>query len=456
MRAALVALILAGCSTLAPSYERPKAPIPAQFPGAAAAGAANVASVPWAELVKEPKLRRVIEQALTANRDLRAAALAIDTARAQYKVSRAALLPNLDGSVGVTNSRSIVGPDNAAATSTFASAQLGISAWEIDLFGRIRSLSAAAQHELLAAVENAKAARISLIAEVCTAYIALAADRDRLAIATETQAIAKRTMDLTEQLVGGGTSNRGDVFQATTVFQAARADVAALTAAIAQDRAALELLAGGPIADDLLPTALPAQLDWFAEVPVGLSSEVLLERPDVRAAEHDLIAANANIGAARAALFPSLSLTAAGGLASVGLAALFTGPAAVWTIAPALVVPLFRPAARANVELSRAQKQVLIARYEGAIQRAFREVSDALAVRGTIAEQLDAQAALVASSQKSVELAEARFKGGIDPFLATLISQRQLYAAKNSFVATQAAALANRVTVYRVLGGGLR
>jgi multidrug efflux system outer membrane protein len=454
VRAALVACVLAGCSTLAPNYQRPAAPIPQQLPGGA--GQASAATVPWAELVKEPKLRTVIEQALSANRDLRAAALAIDAARAQYKVARAALLPNLDATVGVTNARTVIGPDNAAATSTFASAQLGIASWEIDLFGRIRSLSASAQHEMLAAVENAKAARISLIAEVCTAYIALAADHARLAIARDTQAIAKRTMEITEQLVGGGTSNRGDVFQATTVFQGARADVAALTAAIAQDRAALELLAGGPVADDLLPVALPGGLDWFAEVPVGLSSQVLLDRPDVRGAEHDLIAANANIGAARAALFPSLSLTAVGGLASIGLAALFTGPAAVWTIAPALVLPLFRPAARANVVLSRAQKQVLIARYEATIQSAFREVSDALAVRGTIAEQLAAQVALVEASQKSVDLAQARYQGGIDPFLATLISQRQLYAAKNSLVATQAAALTNRVTLYRVLGGGLR
>ena len=264
-------------------------------------------------------------------------------------------------------------------------------------------------------------------------------------------------MDLTEQLVGGGTSSRGDYWQVATVYQQARADVALLIAAIAQDRNALELLAGGPIPDTVLPDALPDQLDWFTDVPVGLSSAVLLERPDVRAAEHDLMAANANIGAARAQLFPSLSLTASGGLASTALAALFTGPAAVFTLAPSLVMPLFHGGAnRANVEFSEAQKRLFIASYERAIQSTFREIANALATRGTIDEQLAAQAALLEASTRSFELAQARYKAGIDTFLTTLISQRALYAARSSLVATQLSALGNRVTLYRVLGGGLK
>src|SRR5262249_2733057 len=259
-----------------------------------------------------------------------------------------------------------------------------------------------------------------------------------------------------EQLVTGGTSNRGDYWQAATVYQQARADVAQLTAAIAQDKNALELLAGSAIDDALLPDALPEQLDWFTDVPIGLASSVLLERPDVLAAEHDLIAANADIGAARAQLFPSLSLTASGGLASLALGALFTGPAAVWTLAPALALPLFRPGSRANVELSEAQKRVLVASYERAIQSAFREVADALATRGTIDEQLAAQADLVDAANRGFQLAQARYKAGVDTFLTTLVSQRALYAAQNSLVSTQLAALGSRVTLYRVLGGGLQ
>ncbi len=453
---ATAVLGLAGCTSMAPAYQRPASPVPKQFT-ADASGSSTAAPLALGDFVREPKLRTILGQALAQNRDLRAAALSIESARQQYRIQRAAALPAIDAGVGVTSARTIVGPDNAAATSTLYSAQVGLAAWEIDLFGRLKSLSNAREQQFLATVENAKAARISLVGELCTAYLAYAADQSRLAIARDTAELAKKTMELTDQLVAGGTSNRGDYYQASTVYQQARADVALLTAAIAQDRNALELLAGGPISPDLLPTSLPEQLDWFAEVPVGLSSAVLLERPDVLAAEHDLMAANANIGEARARFFPSITLTASGGLASLGLAALFTGPAAVFTLAPALGLPLFRGGAnRANLAYSKAQKELFVASYERAIQVAFREVNDALAVRGTIEEQLAAQVALVDASQKAVELAQGRYKGGIDPFLTTLISQRSLYGAKNSLVSTQLAALVNRVSLYRVLGGGLR
>jgi multidrug efflux system outer membrane protein len=440
---------------MAPAYERPVAPVPANLPGGS--GAANAADVPWRQFVHEPRLQRVIEQALGQSRDLRKAVLAIESARAQYRIQRAQALPSLDAVAGVTSARSIVGPDNAAATATLYSAGIGLASWEIDVFGRLKSLSDAKLAAYLSTVEAASATRISLIAEIAGAYLTLAADRSRLAIARETMTSSKRTMDLTEQLVGGGTSNRGDFWQAATVYQQARADVALLLAAIAQDRDALELLAGGPVADEVLPETLPEQLDWFTDIPVGLSSAVLLDRPDVRRAERDLQAANANIGAARAQLFPSLTLTASGGLASTALAALFTGPAAVFTLAPSLAMPLFNGGAnRANLDFTIAQKQLFIASYELAIQTAFREVADALATRGTIEEQLAAQAALVEASTKGFELAQARYKAGVDSFLATLVSERALYTAKSSLVATQLAALGNRVTLYRVLGGGLK
>ena len=444
----------AGCASMAPDYQRPAAPIPASLPGGE--GTASAADLPWRQFVREPRLAQVIDQALAQSRDLRRAALNIEAARAQYRIQRAQSLPSIDATAAVTTVCQISGADNAAATATLYGVNVGLAGWEIDVFGRLRSLSDARLQAYFSTVEAAKATRISLIAETASAYLTLAADRSRLAIARDTMANSKQVMDLTEQLVTGGTSNRGDYWQAATVYQQARADVAQLTAAIAQDKNALELLAGSAIDDALLPDALPEQLDWFADVPVGLSSAVLLERPDVLAAEHDLIAANADIGAARAQLFPSLTLTASGGLASAALGALFTGPAAVWTLAPALVLPLFRPGNRANVELTEAQKRVLVATYERSIQSAFREVADALATRGTIDEQLAAQVDLVEAATKGFQLAQARYKAGVDTFLTTLVSQRALYAAKNSLIATQLGALGSRVTLYRVLGGGLQ
>ena len=460
MKRVALACLLAGCVSLAPAYERPAAPIPANLPGGQGGpGAATSASahVPLGQFVHEPRLRQILARVVSQNRSLRRAVLDIEAARQQYRIQRAQQLPSIDAVAAVTATSALLGTNgNSTARFTEYSATVGLAGWEIDLFGRLASLNEARLQSYYASIETAKAARISLIAEASTAYIALAADRSRLAIAQTTMDNSKKAMDLTEALVGGGTSNRGDFWQASTVYQQARADVAQLTAAIAQDRNALELLAGGPLDDSLLPDALPPQLDWFADVPSGLSSQILLDRPDVLAAEHDLQAANANIGAARAQFFPSLTLTASGGLASIALASLFTGPAAVWTLAPSLAMPLFRGGAnRANLAYTKVQKESLVAAYEHAIQSAFREVADALAVRATIDEQLAGEVALVEAAQKSLDLAVARYRAGIDPFLATLVSARALYAAQNTLVSTQLAVLSNRVTLYRVLGGGL-
>ncbi|CAN5152429.1 efflux transporter outer membrane subunit [soil metagenome] len=456
MKRALLVAALSGCISLAPKYERPAAPVPTQLPGGQ--GSANAAAMPIAQFVKEDKLRLILAKVLGANRTLRRAALDIESARQLYRVQRAAELPSVGVSATATSTRSLIGTsDNATARFTEYAVGLGVSSWEIDLFGRIKSLSDAKLQSYLASVELAKATRISLIAEAATAYVTMSADRSRLAIARDTMASSKKAMDLTDALVGGGTSNRGDFYQASTVYQQARADVAALTAALAQDKNALELLAGDSLDPALMPDVLPTQPEWFAEVPVGLDSAVLLERPDVLAAERDLMAANANIGAARAQFFPSLGLTASGGLGSVALASLFTGPAVLWTLAPSLALPLFRGGAnRANLAYTKAQKLSLVAAYELAIQTAFREVADALATRATIQEQLAAQGALVQAAAEALELSQARYYAGIDAFLTTLISERALYAAQNSLVTTQLAALGNRITMYRVLGGGLR
>nr|HEX4314201.1 efflux transporter outer membrane subunit [Kofleriaceae bacterium] len=452
--AAAALIVMTGCWSMAPKYERPAAPIPAQLPGGD--GSATAADVPIADFVHDDKLRQILSKVITENRSLRRTAMDIESARAQYRIQRAARLPDVEASANVLQASEFIGiPGAETARVSEYDVGVGVASWEIDLFGRIKSLSDAKLQSYLSAVEVGRATRVSLIAEAATAYVTLAADKSRLAIAQSTMAAAQKAKDLTEQLVGGGTSNRGDFWQASTVFEQARGDVAALTATIAQDRNALELLAGGPLDDALMPDALPPQPDWFADVPVGMSSTVLLARPDVLAAEHELIAANANIGAARAAFFPTLSLTANGGLVSTALAALFTGPTFVWTIAPSLSVPLFRGGAnRANLEYAEAQKKGLIAGYELAIQTAFREVADALATRGTIKDQMSAQAALVEAASKSLELAQARYTAGVEPFLSTLVSQRALYAAQNSLVTTQYAAMTNRITLYRVLGGG--
>jgi multidrug efflux system outer membrane protein len=450
-RAALM-LALAGCWSMAPKYERPAAPIPAALPG----GAGSASQLAWTAFVREPNLAKIVELALANNRTVRQSLANVLVARAQYRVQRAAELPSIDATLAVNSGSVYYGlPGTPTVTATYYQASAGLTSWEIDLFGKYKSLADAKLQQYLATAEIARGAKITLIAETATAYLTLAADRSRLAVANDTMASGKRTMDLTEALVGGGTSNRTDFYQAETVFQQARADVAALTAAIVQDHDALDLLAGTHVDDSLLPDALPAQLDWFADVPVGMSSNVLLGRPDVLSAEHQLIAANANIGAARAAFFPSLSLTATGGIASAALSALFSGPAFIWTLAPALGIPLFRGGANiANLDAAWAQKTALIAGYELSIQTAFREVADALATRATIHEQLAAQIALVDASQKAFELAEARYKAGVDPFLTTLVAQRALYTAKDTLLATQLQALSNRVELYRALGGG--
>ena len=456
MKRVAVLAALAGCYSMAPKYERPAAPVPQALPGADGAGSGSIKDLAWSAFVKEPKLRQIVDHALANSRTLRQALTNVQIARGQYRVQHAGQYPSIDGTIGVVNTNAFEGfPGAETEQFTEYSATGGMASWEIDLFGRLKSLSDAKFQAYLQSGENARAARVTLIAETANAYVALAADKSRLAVALETMASSKRTMELTDALVGGGTSNRTDYYQAATVFQQARADVASLTAAIAQDHDALDLIAGGHVDDSLLPDALPEQLDWFAEVPVGLSSNVLLERPDVLAAEHALQSANANIGAARAALYPSITLTASGGIASAALGALFSGPSLIWTLAPSLNIPLFHGGAlRAGLDLAWSQKALSIAGYELAIQTAFKEVADALATRGTIKEQLDAQTALVDASQKAFDIAQARYKAGVDPFLTTLVAERALYIAKDSLLATQLAALANRVELYRALGGG--
>ncbi|WP_116809614.1 efflux transporter outer membrane subunit [Steroidobacter cummioxidans] len=461
--AAAVSLVLTGC-TMAPRYQRPAAPVPDTWPGGAAyapaqASEKTAAELPWREFIQDDKLQKVIEQALANNRDLRSALANIQSARAQYRIQRSDLLPKINGTVSGTQQHTLNtfgGVAGSTFENEFYTANLGFSAFELDLFGRVRSLSNAALQTYLATSEAGRATRISLIAETASAYLTLAADNSRYDLAKRTLESAQRSMEVTQKRLEAGVSSRLDVRQAETIYQQAKADLANTTALIAQDRNALELLTGGRVPDELLPSELPENHQWLADVPAGLSSSVLLSRPDVLQAEHQLQSANANIGAARAAFFPRLSLTASTGLASPELSNLFSDGASIWSLGANLAVPIFQGGANvANLAYSNAQRDLYVSQYELAIQTAFREVADALAVRGTIQDQLNAQRALVDAAADSYQLADARYTKGVDTFLNALDAQRTLYNAEKSLVSARLTASNNVVTLYRVLGGGL-
>jgi multidrug efflux system outer membrane protein len=439
---------LAACN-LAPNYERPAPPVPPAWPSGpaySAQDAAQKAGLPWNRLIGDERLCTVIERALANNRDLRVTLANVLAARAQYRIQRAAQLPTVTADAGATLSRR-----NGQRQDSY-SADVGFSAFEIDLFGRLRNLSEAALQSYLATQEGARAARIALVAETASAYAALAADQQLLAVSRDTLASAERTLTLTRSLNGVGLSGKLDVHQAETIVEQARSDVAAAVTQVAQYRNAIDLLAGAPVEDALLPVSLGALIGSTARAPAGLSSDILLQRPDVLQAEHQLQAANADIGAARAAMFPKISLTAAIGVASSALSSLFSGGAFSWTAAPSASLPIFGGGVRGNIQYSKAQRDAALASYEGAIQSAFREVADALARAGTIGEQQRAQRALVVSNEQAYALSEQRYRAGIDPFLTTLVNQRSLYSARRSAIATDLELLQNRIALYRVIG----
>ncbi|MDP9900890.1 efflux transporter outer membrane subunit [Variovorax ginsengisoli] len=460
---AMATALLSACSSMAPPYQQPAAPVPTSWPQGTAyapTSEGSAADIPWQSFVMDERLRQVIAQALANSRDLRETVASIESARAQYQSQRAASVPTVNAGVSGTKSRSTTSDGNGGLTtvrSQSTSAELSISSYELDLFGKVRSQTNAALETYLKSEEASRATRISLIAETINAWMTLGSDRSLLAIARQTQESSQRSMDVARKRLELGVTSRVDLRQAETVYQQARADVASSLTQIAQDRNALELLTGSPVADALLPDDLPESAVVLADVPAGLSSDVLLQRPDVLEAEHQLKSANANIGAARAAFFPSLTLTASGGLSSAALAGLFSGGAAgVWSLAPSLSVPIFDGGAnRANLAYYEAQQKYYLSAYELAIQTAFKEVADALAQRGTMAEQLAAQAALVEASSDSYKLADARYRSGVDTFLNSLDSQRTLYSAQKTLTSLRLTALENRVTLYRVLGGGI-
>lgn len=456
-----VALALAGC-TLAPKYSRPSAPVPADWPSAPAYLPSNsgtnrplAPNVGWRQFFSDPKLVQCIQTALDNNRDLRLAFLNVERARALYGIQRAELLPTIDASGFGTRQRlpADLAPSDKRETVERYEVNLGVAAWELDFFGRIRSLQDRALQQFLATEQARRGAQILLISSVADAYLTLAADRESLRLAQTTFENQRGAYDLVNRRHQLGLIPELDVYRAQTQVESARGDVARFTQLVALDENALNLLLGSQTPKDLLPSELEAVAPP-QEVSAGLSSEVLLSRPDVLQAENFLKAANADIGAARAAFFPRIALTASFGTASGELSGLFKSGSGTWSYAPQIIMPIFDARTWSAHRAAKVQREIAVTEYERAIQSAFREVADALAIRGTIDQQVAAQESLVRAVAQTYRLATSRYEQGIDSYLAVLDAQRSLYAAEQGLVSLRLAKVASQIRLYAALGGG--
>ena len=486
---------LAGCS-LAPKYARTELPVPPALPVGDAylrQSEATLPAITYRDVFRDPRLQQIIVQALANNRDLRVAAANIAATRAQYRIQRADLLPQVDASGRYTYSGGGNGTRNTAMSGTGGntgtgtggtgtgtggtgtgtgvgtgtgsvvsssssnsafSVDLGTTAFELDLFGRIRSLTGAALDRYFSTEAAARATRLTLVGDIADAWLTYASDRSLLKIAQDTVASSQRSVTLTNARLRGGVAPRTDLRQAQQILFTAQSDLAQQRTALAQDVNALQLLVGAPVDTALLPESIEQALPTVATLPAGLDSSILLRRPDVVQSEYELRATNAEIGAARAELFPRISLTGILGFASTSLTSLFSGGAFNYSVAPSVSYPIFRAGAGiAGVAYSKAQRDAALATYEKTIQTAFQETADALARQGTIADQLKANQDFSAAAQDTYRLTDARYRGGIDTFLSSLDAQRSLYTAQRNLVATQLVGASNRVTLYRVLGG---
>jgi multidrug efflux system outer membrane protein len=458
-----VLMVLGGCS-LTPVYTRPEAPVPTAWPtgraydaSRGATDAAPVAEIAWREFFTDERMQRVIATAIENNRDLRLAALNVQRARGIYGIQRAALFPALDATASGSKKR--VPADLSSSGERYTAEQydvnLGVYAWEIDFFGRLRSLRDQALEAYLATDEARRSTQILIISAVGETYLTLAADREALELARTTLDAQKATYNLVKRRYDVGLATELDLNFAQTQVDIARRDMARYTQRVAQDENALNFLVGNPspVSGANLPEDL-AGIKPLRAIDPGISSEVLLERPDIVQAEHLLKAANANIGAARAALFPRISLTSTVGTASAELSGLFEAGSGTWLFAPQIVMPIFDARLWSALDVTKAEQEIALAQYEQAIQTAFREVADSLAVQGTVDEQLAAQQSLVRATAETYRLSEARYLKGIDSYLGVLVAQRSLFAAQQGLVALNLSKRANQVRLYAVLGGG--
>lgn len=454
---AIAAAALTACANLAPTYQQPAAPVPATFPSAEA-GAASDAVRPWRTQFEDPRLVQVIELALAHNRDLRVATLSIEQARAAYRVQDAALLPTVTASGSGSASRTPADLSGAgrAVISRSDSLSVGLTAYELDFFGRVRNLSAQALAQFLATQEAQRATRISVIAETAQAWLVWSADLQRLALAEQNLASYRDSVALTERRLAAGADNALTLRQQQTSLASARGEVARLQAQIAQDRQALALLLGTPLPDALAPQPLDLQgTPPGTALAAGLPSELLLRRPDLLQSEQQLRAATANIGVARAAFYPRIALTASAGTASAELSGLFQSGSGSWSFVPQVSLPIFDGGAnRANLASAQAARDIAVARYEKAIQTAFREVADALSVRDSLQTRLAAQQQWVEASGAALALSQARFARGADSWLQVLDAQRSFNSARQGLIDLRQLQVTNSVTLYKALGGG--
>jgi multidrug efflux system outer membrane protein len=455
-----LALCLCGCPR-AEKYDRPRLPVPTDWPQSAAIQTSEptapaASGIKWREYYAEGTLQSVIELALANNRDLRIATLNIEKAQALYRIQRGALYPGVgvmfDGQEHRLPEK--MSDDGTAKTVGQYSVNLGTLSWELDLFGRLRSLKSQALEQYLATEQARSATQISLVAAVTNSYLALAADRDKLRLARATLDAQQVSYDLILRSRDSGMASDLDLRQAESQVEAARVDIARYTGLVALDENALTLLASSPVPAPLLPSELGSDL-LLKDISAGLTSEVLLNRPDILTTEHQLKAAYANIGVARAAFFPRITLTAGGGTLSPELSSLFQAGTGTWSFAPQIIAPLFTGGSlRANFKAAQVDRDIAVADYEKAIQSAFREVSDALSLRARLMEQQQSQQALVKALEEAYRLSEARYKAGIDSYLSVLVSQRAMYVAQQGLVSLRLARLSNLVTLYKALGGG--
>lgn len=456
------ALIFMGGCSLAPSYTQPSAPIPAEWPqGPAYKDSQTTAETQTAGKLSrqafftDPKLQRIIEMALNNNRDLQLALLNVEKAAALYGIQKAELFPSFNAA-GVMNSQRIpadLSSSGVATTQDQYSVNLGVASWEIDFFGRIRSLKDSALENYLATDEARRSAQILLIAATAGAYLNLAADHENLNLATTTLQTQQDVYRIINRRYQVGLANEVDVKRSQTQVDTARGDIARFTQQIALDENALNLLLGSPAPADVLSANLSDILEPQA-VSSEISSEILLNRPDILAAEHRLKGANANIGAARAALFPRISLTTTAGTASSNLGGLFGSGSGAWSFAPQIVTPIFDARLWSAYDAANIERKIALTQYEKAIQTAFKEVADALAVNGTVGEQLSAQQSLVNAVEIIYSRSEMRYQKGIDSYLSVLDAQRTLNSARQGLISLRLARLANQVRLYAVLGGG--
>ena len=458
---AVIVVFTGGCS-LAPEHRRPASPVPSEWPRGAAykdektvTGVPKAAELKWQEFFTDDKFRQVVELALNNNRDLRIAVFNVERARALYGVQRAELLPTVNA-VGAGSKERVPADLSSNGSVTIKerySVDLGISSWEIDFFGRIRNLEDRALQEYLATDQARNSARILLISTVANAYLKLATDGENLKLAQSTLETQETAYKLIRKRYDLGIISELDLNRAQSQVDTAKADVARYTQFVAQDENALNLLAGVPVPQMLLSREL-VSVSFVKDFSPGLSSEVLLLRPDVLAAEHQLKAANANIGAARAAFFPRIALTTAVGTASAELSGLFKGGSATWSFAPQIAIPIFDARTWSAYDVTKADREISVAVYEKAIQNAFREVADSLAVQGTVDQQIAAQQSLVNVAADIYRLSNARYNKGIDSYLSVLDAQRSLYVAQQGLIGLQLVRLTNQVTLYKALGGG--